>query len=90
MRTPSMQDKLAHLQKNKTVPDEIDRVLDRRGVVKTSASSELGKIRGALNKKRTAADRIFYRAVKKYQASGMLADIQETVHDNKRVLAYLY
>ena len=87
MRTPSMQDKLAHLQKNKTVPDEIDRVLDRRGVVKTSASSELGKIRGALNKKRTAADRIFYRAVKKYQASGMLADIQETVHDNKRVLA---
>ena len=87
MRTPSMQDKLAHLQKNKTVPGEIDRVLDRRGVVKTSASSELGKIRGALNKKRTAADRIFYRAVKKYQASGMLADIQETVHDNKRVLA---
>ena len=86
-RTPSMQDKLAHLQKNKSVPDEIDRVLDRRGVVKTSASSDLGKIRGALVKKRTAADRIFYRAVKKYQASGMLADIQETVHDNKRVLA---
>ena len=86
-RTPSIQDKLAHLQKNKSVPDEIDRVLDRRGVVKTSASSDLGKIRGALVKKRTAADRIFYRAVKKYQASGMLADIQETVHDNKRVLA---
>ena len=86
-RTPSMQDKLAHLQKNKSVPDEIDRVLDRRGVVKTSASSDLGKIRVALVKKRTAADRIFYRAVKKYQASGMLADIQETVHDNKRVLA---
>ena len=87
VRTPSVQDKLAHLQKNKSVPDEIDRVLDRRGVVKTSASSDLGKIRGALVKKRTAADRIFYRAVKKYQASGMLADIQETVHDNKRVLA---
>ena len=87
VRTPSMQDKLAHLQKNKSVPDEIDRVLDRRGVVKTSASSDLGKIRGALVKKRTAADRIFYRAVKKYQASGMLADIQETVYDNKRVLA---
>ena len=86
-RTPSIQEKLAHLEPNKTVPDEIDRVLDRRGVVKTSASSELGKIRGALTKKRAAADRIFYRAVKKYQGSGVLADIQESVHDNKRVLA---
>ena len=86
-RTPSMQDKLAHLEKNKTVPDEIDRVLDRRGVVKTSASPALGKIRASLAKKRAAADRIFYRSVKKYQNSGMLADIQESVHDNKRVLA---
>ena len=86
-RTPSIQEKLAHLEPNKTVPDEIDRVLDRRGVVKTSASSELGKIRAALTKKRAAADRIFYRAVKKYHGAGVLADIQESVHDNKRVLA---
>jgi len=86
-RTPSIQEKLAHLEPNKAVSDEIDRVLDRRGVVKTSASSELGKIRAALTKKRAAADRIFYRAVKKYQGSGVLADIHESVHDNKRVLA---
>jgi len=65
VRTPSIQDKFAHLAPNKAVPDEIDRVLDRRGVVKTSASSELGKIRATLTKKRAAADRIFYRAVKK-------------------------
>ena len=87
MRTPSIQDKFAHLSPNKAVPDEIDRVLDRRGVVKTSASSELGKIRGNLTKKRAAADRIFYRAVKKYHGAGVLADTQESVHDNKRVLA---
>lgn len=86
-RTPSIQDKLAHLEKNKAVPDEIDRVLDRRGIVKTSASPALGKIRTNLAKKRSAADRIFYRAVKKYAGSGILADTQESVHDNKRVLA---
>ena len=86
-RTPSIQEKFKHLEPNKAVPDEIDRVLDRRGVVKTSSSSQLGKIRAALTKKRAAADRIFYRAVKKYQVSGVLADIQESVHDNKRVLA---
>ena len=86
-RTPSIQEKFNHLEPNKAVPDEIDRVLDRRGVVKTSSSSQLGKIRAALTKKRAAADRIFYRAVKKYQVSGVLADIQESVHDNKRVLA---
>ena len=86
-RTPSIQEKMTHLEPNKVIPDEIDRVLDRRGVVKTSSSSQLGKIRSALTKKRAAADRIFYRAVKKYQGSGVLADIQESVHDNKRVLA---
>ena len=86
-RTPSIQDKLSHLEKNKVVPDEIDRVLDRRGIVKTSASPALGKIRTGLAKKRGAADRIFYRSVKKYAASGILADTQESVHDNKRVLA---
>ena len=86
-RTPSIQDKLAHLEKNKAVPNEIDRVLDRRGIVKTSASPALGKIRANLAKKRSAADRIFYRAVKKYAGSGVLADTQESVHDNKRVLA---
>ena len=87
LRTPSIQDKFAHLAPNKEVPNEIDRVLDRRGIVKTSASSELGKIRATLTKKRAAADRIFYRAVKKYQGAGVLADTQESVHDNKRVLA---
>ena len=87
MRTPSIQDKFAHLAPNKEVPNEIDRVLDRRGIVKTSASAELGKIRATLTKKRAAADRIFYRAVKKYQGAGVLADTQESVHDNKRVLA---
>ena len=86
-RTPSIQEKMTPLEPNKVIPDEIDRVLDRRGVVKTSSSSQLGKIRSALTKKRAAADRIFYRAVKKYQGSGVLADIQESVHDNKRVLA---
>jgi DNA mismatch repair protein MutS2 len=86
-RTPSIQGKFAHLSPSKVVPDEIDRVLDRRGVVKTSASVELGKIRSALTKKRAAADRIFYRSVKRYQNAGILADIQESVHDNKRVLA---
>ena len=87
LRTPSIQDKFAHLAPNKEVPNEIDRVMDRRGIVKTSASSELGKIRATLTKKRAAADRIFYRAVKKYQGAGVLADTQESVHDNKRVLA---
>lgn len=87
LRTPSIQGKLGLLQPNKAVPDEIDRVLDRRGVVKTSASVELGKIRSALAKKRAAADRVFYRAVKKYHNLGVLADTQESVHDNKRVLA---
>ena len=85
-RTPTVGLLFGSLLPNKEIPAEVERILDRRGIVKTSASKELGRIRNDLSKKRAAADRIFYRAVKKYQNAGVLADTQESVHENKRVL----
>jgi DNA mismatch repair protein MutS2 len=55
--------------------------------VRSNASPELAKIRGNLGKKRTAADRIFYRSLKRYSELGVLGDFRESVHENKRVLA---
>lgn len=74
-------------QQNAEIPTEIDRVFDIRGEIKSTASPALAEIRNQLKQKRVAADRIFYRVVKKYQTAGYLGDINETVHHERRVLA---
>lgn len=66
---------------------EIDRRIDERSQVKSSASSELQKIRSRLVKSRSAADRIFDRMLKKYRDRGVVADFHESVSEDRRVLA---
>ena len=85
--TPSLQHHFIGFEPNKEIPTEIERVFDIRGEVKTSASDELSSIRHQLSRKRVAADRIFYKVVKKYEAAGILGNISETVHQDRRVLA---
>lgn len=65
----------------------ISKILDERAVVMSSASKELASIRDRLNKSRASAARIFERALKKYRDKGLLADFDETVSENRRVLA---
>ncbi len=69
------------------IKKEIDKRIDERGQVRSNASPQLSRIRSELTKKRASADRIFARAVKKYRDKGLLADFDETVSDNRRVLA---
>lgn len=65
----------------------IDQVLDERANVLSSASKDLARIREQLNKSRIMAARIFERALKKYRDKEVLADFDETVSENRRVLA---
>lgn len=69
------------------LPEAIDKVLDRHGVVRTQASSALSRIRTDLSKKRIAADRIFYRTMTKCQSRGVLGEFTESVQGSRRVLA---
>jgi DNA mismatch repair protein MutS2 len=78
---------LANQAPEKYITAAISQVLDERGVVKSSASKALGKIRTDLGKSRAAADRIFNRALKRYQSRGLLMDFNESVSENRRVLA---
>lgn len=71
---------------NFELPNAVDRVLERNGVVKSNASPELSKIRTQLARKRSSADRIFYKAVRKYDTLGFLGDVKEGVHDNRRTV----
>ena len=69
------------------VPLWIERVLERTGEVKTSASQELTNIRHGLHRKRASADRLFYKAMRRYDTDGWLGEIKESVANDRRVLA---
>lgn len=86
-RLPSLWRNLELLFSEKTVIDEIDRVIDERAQVRSNASAELQKIRRDLVKKRASAERIFQRALKKMRDKGILADFDESVSESRRVLA---
>ena len=79
--------KLINTPPNPILPKMIDQVIDERGEVRSNASKELAGIRDRLIKSRAAADRIFARAVKKYRDRGVLAEFDETISENRRVLA---
>lgn len=75
-----------------TIPDkdinkEIDLRIDERAQVRSNASPELQKIRNDLSKSRAAANRIFARVLKKYRTKGLLADFDESISEDRRVLA---
>lgn len=86
-RLPALWRNLELLIPEKTVIEEIDRVLDERAEVRSNASSQLQKIRRDLIKKRSSADRIFQRALKKMRDKGLLADFDESVSESRRVMA---
>ena len=86
-RLPSLWRNLELLFSEKTVIEEIDRVIDDRAQVRSNASAELQKIRRDLIKKRASAERIFQRSLKKMRDKGILADFDESVSESRRVLA---
>jgi len=86
-RLPAIWRVLEFLVPEKFVIEAIDKVLDERAQVRSSASPELGRIRRDLNRKRASADRIFNRVLKKYRDKGYLADFDESVSESRRVLA---
>lgn len=67
--------------------EAIDHILDERGIVRSNASRQLADIRQELVKSRARAARVFERMVKKYRDRGLLAEFDETVSENRRVLA---
>ena len=65
----------------------IDEVLEPNGFVKTSASKELGRARKALAEAKHKANKAFEAAVRKYKKLGWLRDYEESIYNDRRVLA---
>ncbi|HAD97170.1 MAG TPA: hypothetical protein DCG19_07165 [Cryomorphaceae bacterium] len=86
-RLPLLAEWILATEPEPLITEAIDQRLDERAQVRSNASKELASIRQKLTKSRAAADRIFDRVLKKYREKGYSADFNETVSENRRVLA---
>lgn len=71
----------------KSIPDQINRVIGEDARVVDSASDELSRIRMALYRKRNEQRRSFDRILSKMNKAGYIADIEESFLNGRRVLA---
>lgn len=77
--------RLTHFEK--TIPDEINKVIGEDARVVDNASDDLARIRMALYRKRNEQRRTFEKILNKMQKSGYIADIEESFLNGRRVLA---
>lgn len=71
----------------KSIPDEINRIIGADGKVVDNASVELARIRMALYRKRAEQRKSFDRILGKMNKAGYIADIEESFLNGRRVLA---
>lgn len=78
-----------HLEDNKQIIEEIDRIVDFDATIKNSASKELQKIRKDLSEKRRESDTKFYRYLAELRKQGFLRESEESFFNGRRTLAVL-
>jgi DNA mismatch repair protein MutS2 len=71
----------------KSIPQQISRIIGDDGSVLDNASEDLSRIRMALYRKRNEQRRSFERILGKLQKAGYIADIEESFLNGRRVLA---
>jgi DNA mismatch repair protein MutS2 len=64
-------------------------IIDENGKVRTSASTELARIRRALQRSRIEADRIYGSIISKYRKKGWLTESEESSRNGRRVIAIM-
>jgi DNA mismatch repair protein MutS2 len=77
--------RITHFEKS--IPDEINKVIGEDARVVDNASEDLARIRMSLYRKRNEQRRTFEKILNKMQKSGYIADIEESFLNGRRVLA---
>lgn len=75
------------IHENPSLALEINRIIDRYGLIKDDASTELNAIRRRLNLVKGKINSSFSKALSQYLQNDYLDEIKETVVENRRVLA---
>lgn len=76
-------------QANKIILQNIEKVLDKYGEIKDTASVDLKAIRQNIQIVRGKINQSFGFALQQYNSAGYLDDIKESIVENRRVLAVL-
>lgn len=69
------------------IADEVERVIDRYGIIRDDATDELARIRRSLIQVKSRINSSFNQALERYHQRELLDEIKESVVDNRRVLA---
>lgn len=86
---PNLNKRLAKIRPIPEVITAIEKVIDRTGKVKSSASKKLEEIRNGIGKVHTDLNRAFSKAVLQLNKDGWLTDTQESFLGGRRVLSVL-
>lgn len=78
-----------NIEANDYFVNEINRIIDFEGNVKSSASTELSHIRKLISEKRRESDRKFYNILNDYKKLGFVRDNDEGFFNSRRTIAIL-
>lgn len=84
---PTLHEKASEIETTKLIIERVDKIVDRFGDIKNNASVLLAELRKAINKIKGQINQSFATALHSSQKQDLLDDIQESVVDNRRVLA---
>ncbi|MBT8394826.1 MAG: DNA mismatch repair protein MutS [Bacteroidia bacterium] len=84
---PELNNYSSNVETTKLVINRIENIIDRFGDIKNSASPLLKELRSSINKIKSKVNQSFATALHACLKQDLLDDIQESVMDNKRVLA---
>ncbi|MGB0840240.1 MAG: endonuclease MutS2, partial [Chitinophagales bacterium] len=84
---PNLYNLVEKVSISRALINEIKKVLDKEGRIRSDASKELKQIRKQITNKYRDLDRRFVSVVNEYKKNGWLADNLESVRNGRRVLA---
>ena len=83
---PHLFDIIRKIDFDEELLNEINRVVDEEGNIRSNASPELQRIARLQSSKRQEIDKAFRQVAGKYQSKNMLADMVESIRNGRRVL----
>lgn len=72
---------------DKSIAQEIDKIIDEEGGIRSDASTALVTIRRRMQGKHVELNRVFNKLISNLKKQGILADSEESVRNNRRVLS---
>ncbi len=84
---PGLHDIISELVFDSSLIDEIEKVIDEEGEIRTDASPKLQKIRKNIGAKQKELDKQFRLVINEYRNKGWLSDNVESFRNGRRVLS---